>query len=405
MNNEIINYANGMGAQDDVINWLNTVVAKYMEENPVEQCDVEHIIDYLCSEKRPKRVSRMSYEQACKNTEKWNNALIKKGSNIKENDSDVETVLDFGDGFRVVRLIGENAYKREGFLMRHCVASFYGRDVEIYSLRDKDNMPHCTMEKNQQIKGKGNGSINPKYIRYVVEFLKHVGMSVGDAEIKNLGYVNVEKIKHKLHSTKNAFFNDNYLFIYDKIYSLDGKKYNQYDLFNFVPLLSVTGKKVTFNYDITAFVAPNGHSSTSVANGYSGTSVANGHSSTSVANGYSGTSVANGHSSTSVANNVCSTSVANNVCSTSVANGHSSTSVANGHSSTSVVNEINSIALCRSYNSSAMGKIGAWLVVAEYDDDNNNIIAIATGKVDGVTIKEDTRYTAKGGTLVECDNG
>jgi hypothetical protein len=52
-----------------------------------------------------------------------------------------------------------------------------------------------------------------------------------------------------------------------------------------------------------------------------------------------------------------------------------------------------------------MGKIGAWLVVAEYDDDNNNIIAIATGKVDGVTIKEDTRYTAKGGTLVECDNG
>ena len=37
--------------------------------------------------------------------------------------------------------------------MSHCVASYYGRDVEIYSLRDKKNLPHCTLEKDNQIKG------------------------------------------------------------------------------------------------------------------------------------------------------------------------------------------------------------------------------------------------------------
>jgi hypothetical protein len=38
--------------------------------------------------------------------------------------------------------------------MSHCVASYYGRDVEIYSLRDNKNLPHCTVEENKQVKGK-----------------------------------------------------------------------------------------------------------------------------------------------------------------------------------------------------------------------------------------------------------
>ena len=120
------------------------------------------LIDFLVQ--TDKKVERMSYEQALKLTTAWDKAQQKKGKSIEEKPEDTETVLDFGDGFKVVKLVGENAYKREGFLMHHCVASYYGRDVEVYSLRDNDNMPHCTMEKDRQIKGKGNGDIHPKYM-------------------------------------------------------------------------------------------------------------------------------------------------------------------------------------------------------------------------------------------------
>lgn len=104
--------------------------------------EVEHIVDYLLSEDAPKRLDRATYSQMQKNTEKWVKKLAKRGSHIQESEEDVKTVLDFGDGFRVVQLIGENAYKREGYLMSHCVASYADKDVEVYSLRDKNNMPH-----------------------------------------------------------------------------------------------------------------------------------------------------------------------------------------------------------------------------------------------------------------------
>ena len=94
--------------------------------------------------------------------------------------------------------------------MRHCVASYYGNSAVIYSLRDAENMPHCTMEKGSQVKGKGNGSIHPKYVGYIVAFLEEIGMTVGDNEIQDLGYFNAEKIKKDLHKD-TKFFNKIYL--------------------------------------------------------------------------------------------------------------------------------------------------------------------------------------------------
>lgn len=173
------NYAKHVGCAHDVQTWIKNHLAAHLKTNAEDQTEIEHILDYMASDKRPKRISKMSYEQAKSNTDKWNKTLIKKGSAINEAPEDVETIKDFGDGFKIVRLIGENAYKREGFLMRHCVADYYGRDVEIYSLRDTNNNPHCTMEKDRQIKGKGNGPIHPKYIGYIVAWLEETGHIIG----------------------------------------------------------------------------------------------------------------------------------------------------------------------------------------------------------------------------------
>src|SRR3990167_2736371 len=120
-------YARHISAPDDVMLWVETVLKSYLANSPEDQAEIEHILDYLSSDKRPKRIGRMSYDQAKNNTEKWNAALIKKGAAIDEKPDDVVVIKDFGDGFKIVRLTGESAYKREGFLMHHCVASYFGR--------------------------------------------------------------------------------------------------------------------------------------------------------------------------------------------------------------------------------------------------------------------------------------
>jgi hypothetical protein len=217
MKEELKQHAICLNASKEVLNWIDKRVIE-----PINISEVEHIIDYLISNKAPKRLSRATYKQMKSNTDKWNKSLQKKGKAIKEDET--KTILDFKDGFKIVKLIGENSYKREGNLMRHCAASCYGKDVEIYSLRDSKNMPHATMEKDQQIKGKGNGDIHPKYIDYIVKFLEWSGMEVRDSEMEHLGYIvpdfyeyvknNLYKKKY-LRKTEQVEYKDNVIILED----------------------------------------------------------------------------------------------------------------------------------------------------------------------------------------------
>lgn len=179
----------------EIKNWLNTTVVKYLKKNPEDVGEIEHIVDYLNSPSAPKRLRRMSYAQAKANAEKWVRAQVKKGSNIEESEDDIKVVKEWASGFRLVQLVGPNAFKREGFLMSHCVGSYADKkDTKIYSLRDPGNMPHCTMEvcgdQMNQIKGKGNGSIHPDYIKYIISTLTAVfKVPVRSSEMTNLGYI------------------------------------------------------------------------------------------------------------------------------------------------------------------------------------------------------------------------
>ena len=60
------------------------------------------------------------------------------------------------------------------------------------------------------------------------------------------------------------------------------------------------------------------------------------------------------------------------------------------------------IAVAWGKDSRACGKIGSWIVCAEYNDDGE-IIAAKLAPVDGETIKADTWYTLKGGEFVEAE--
>lgn len=195
-----LEYAKGMGSSEKVIEWIKVVLKNKLQKENIDQDDVEHIIDYLCSDDAPERLLKMSVEEAKANAEKWTKTQQKKGSDIVETEDDLEVIFEFDDGYKIVKLLTENAYKKEGFFMRHCLGGMSVDDSRaIYSLRDEKTLPHATFElrKNDdeivQIKGKGNGSIHPRYIEKVLKFLDLMGQKIRPHDMKNLGYFHIEK--------------------------------------------------------------------------------------------------------------------------------------------------------------------------------------------------------------------
>ena len=116
--NKYTKYAKHLEASEKVVLWVETVLEKYLKKNSPTTKEVEHIIDFLISDETPKNLGRLSYLQAKEKTDTWNKKLIAEAKKIKESVSDTEVVLDFKDGFKIVRLVGENAYKREGTAMK-----------------------------------------------------------------------------------------------------------------------------------------------------------------------------------------------------------------------------------------------------------------------------------------------
>lgn len=195
----MIDYAKSIGASEEVVIWLETTAKSHLVKTGVIE-NIEHIVDWLVSPAAPRRLRKLSYKDAKRLSDEWSKANQKKGKNLSDDGDDIETVHDFLDGTRIVRLKTKKAYRREGFLMSHCVGGYSLNDsVHIYSYRDSKNMPHATFEvqKNNneivQIKGKGNGDIHPKYIHPILAFLKVVGMDIRPGDMKNLGYWHITK--------------------------------------------------------------------------------------------------------------------------------------------------------------------------------------------------------------------
>lgn len=202
MIDEYIKYAEGMNANQEVLAWVNQTLAAALRKKRLKynQGQIEHILDYLCSSAAPKRLLKMSIDQAHSNAEKWVKANIKKGRNLVDTDKDIEVIHEYADGSKIVKLLTANAYKREGTLMSHCLGGYAPKeDIVIYSYRDNKNHPHATFEVQKQngqisqIKGKGNGAIHPKYIHPILDFLTSIGQKPRPSEMKNLGYYHVDK--------------------------------------------------------------------------------------------------------------------------------------------------------------------------------------------------------------------
>ena len=232
------------------IDFLNKQLVKHLLTNQENQTEIETILDFLFANK-DKDLSKCWYKTILEKTEKWHKKL--QSLSITDNEKvweDYQIVKDFWDGFKFVKLISQNAYNREWKLMSHCVASYFWRNVNIYSLRDEKNLPHCTIEENQQVKWKWNWSIDPKYVDYIVKFLEHLGMRGWENEMKNLWYYKLDKIDQDLTSDSlyNWYISDNKL---DTITDKEWETYYGFWLLNIKDLIIFKNDvKFSINLDI-----------------------------------------------------------------------------------------------------------------------------------------------------------
>ncbi len=90
-------------------------------------------------------------------------------------------------------------------------------------------------------------------------------------------------------------------------------------------------------------------------------------------------------------------------CSASTNTGDYSASTNTGDYSASKVTGNQSIAIATGYHSKASGALGCWIVLAEWNE-NNEIIDMQLARVDGDKIKADTWYQLKGGAFVEVED-
>jgi hypothetical protein len=200
MINKLLEYAQFINAREEVMTWIKQTVGAAIKKNKqLDLAEMEHVLDYLVSDKAPNRLLKMSITQAKESAKKWSKTNQKKGANLVDTDKDISVLHEYSDGTKIVKLLTESAYKREGFLMSHCLGGYSVKsDTEIYSYRDSKNMPHATLEVKKtdgvinQIKGKGNGYIHPKYIQPIMDFLISIGQRPRPSEMENLGYYHID---------------------------------------------------------------------------------------------------------------------------------------------------------------------------------------------------------------------
>ena len=113
------------------------------------------------------------------------------------------------------------------------------------------------------------------------------------------------------------------------------------------------------------------------------------------------TAGSSGYSSTAGSSGNYSTAGSSGDYSTAGSSGYSSTAAATGAYCNAKADGKDSIAVVNGACGKACGALGCYLVLTEYDDDGNMLLA-KMAKVDGAVIKENTWYTLKNGEFVEA---
>jgi hypothetical protein len=145
--------------------------------------NIEHALGYL------KTVDDPLFVNVQDAIEKGNLLIAEQNALVVDDEEarELEVVLNLSDGFKVVNLTTTKQLKREGKMMNHCVGNdnqmyidrVARRMLQIWSLRDAENNPWCTIEYTPstreigQIRGRENQPVLPEYIPYCKELFRN----------------------------------------------------------------------------------------------------------------------------------------------------------------------------------------------------------------------------------------
>ena len=145
-----------------------------------------------------------------------------------------------------------------------------------------------------------------------------------------------------------------------------------------------------------------GYASTAGTSGDHSTAGTSGYASTAGTSGYASTAGTSGDFSTAGTSGDFSTAGTSGDVSTAGTSGDFSTAAATGACCRAKADGKDSIAVANGAHSKALGAMGCYLVLTEYDDDGHMLCA-KMARVDGSTVKENVWYTLKNGEFVEAE--
>lgn len=182
---------------DKSLLWFDPIQPRRREVWNVIDIIVMWFNNWKATDTRLRRIDRIAFPVATSAAILWYKDV---SENIWNYVTDKPVVVKtYEHGFHWVKLVSTLQFEREGKLMKHCVGNgtYFNRwrqtrEAEYYSLRDRHNKPHATMEvlfdgshpivrKGLVNQCKGNSNHKPagEYQRYIRRFIDDMKWGIG----------------------------------------------------------------------------------------------------------------------------------------------------------------------------------------------------------------------------------
>jgi hypothetical protein len=136
----------------------------------------------------------MSVDEVLRQVKLWDEQLRKQRDS---SDGTKKAIVKYGV-YTWFQLLDEPALKYEGSKMGHCVGGYWHKvskgNTHIYSLRDKKNIPHATVEYDAnrntiiQVRGKANNKLLPEYEKLFLKFA-NTYLKLKESNLEDSGFV------------------------------------------------------------------------------------------------------------------------------------------------------------------------------------------------------------------------
>lgn len=187
---------------------------------PAFKQNIEHALGYINTVPDPVRISIPDAITLGNKLISEENAKAGSG----EDPTKLKVLHTFNNGFKWVQLETKKQLEREGKLMNHCVGSngqryindTLAKKIQIWSLRDKKNIPYCTIEYNVkskkvfQIKGPSDLGVQSKVIPYCHKFLtamvkQKVISSFDTSDLQLIGVLEQDGVWYNMYELPENF--------------------------------------------------------------------------------------------------------------------------------------------------------------------------------------------------------